>query len=38
MFVFEMARLWQQWLGLEVWERSYGFHWPTLDELYNDEL
>lgn len=36
MFIFEMARLWQKWLGLYVWERNYGFDWPTVDDLYKD--
>ncbi|GAB7347406.1 hypothetical protein MBLNU459_g4332t1 [Dothideomycetes sp. NU459] len=33
-FVMEMARLWQIWLGLEVSERSWELRWPSLDEMY----
>jgi hypothetical protein len=32
-FVTEMSRLWNFWLGLPVPERSWGFHFPTRDEL-----
>ncbi|KIX04141.1 uncharacterized protein Z518_07695 [Rhinocladiella mackenziei CBS 650.93] len=32
-FVMEMNRLWNFWLGLPVPDRSWDFHFPTRDEL-----
>ncbi|EXJ82559.1 hypothetical protein A1O3_06372 [Capronia epimyces CBS 606.96] len=32
-FVMEMNRLWNYWLGIPVPDRSWGFHFPTRDEL-----
>ncbi|KAL1303997.1 hypothetical protein AAFC00_000441 [Neodothiora populina] len=37
-FLLETGRLWQRWLGLEIWERNYGFEFPTVEDLYKEEL
>lgn len=31
--VIEMGRVYQRWLGLEVWPRSWAIEWPTLADM-----
>lgn len=32
----ELGRLWQRFVGLEVRERSWDIHFPTIEDMFNE--